>query len=58
MTTAGVTDADLDAHLKNYPLGRYGKPEDIAHLSIYLLSNQSNWMTGSLINIDGGFSLK
>ena len=27
MTTAGVTDADLDAHLKNYPLGRYGKPE-------------------------------
>ena len=32
--------------------------KDIAHLSIYLLSNQSNWMTGSLINIDGGFSLK
>tara|TARA_B110000027_G_C16114391_1_gene299397 strand:+ start:503 stop:1249 length:747 start_codon:yes stop_codon:yes gene_type:complete len=58
MTSAGVTDADLDAHLKNYPLGRYGKPEDIAHLSIYLLSNQSNWMTGSLINMDGGFSLK
>lgn len=49
---------ELQAHLKNYPLGRYGAPEDIAYLSIYLLSDQSNWMTGSLINLDGGFSLK
>lgn len=50
--------AELDAHLKNYPLGRYGKPEDVAYLAIYLLSDQSDWMTGSLINLDGGFSLK
>jgi NAD(P)-dependent dehydrogenase (short-subunit alcohol dehydrogenase family) len=49
---------DLKAHQKNYPLGRYGTPEDIAYLAIYLLSDQSKWMTGSLINIDGGFSLK
>lgn len=49
---------DLDLHLKNYPLGRFGKPEDIAFLVIYLLSNKSNWMTGTLINLDGGFSLK
>lgn len=50
--------SELEAHLKNYPLGRYGKPEDIAYLSIYLLSDHSDWMTGSLINLDGGFSLK
>lgn len=55
---SGVSDDQLDAHLKNYPLGRYGEPEDISYLSIYLLSNQSSWMTGSLINLDGGFSLK
>lgn len=53
-----TSSAELEAHLKNYPLGRYGKPEDIAYLSIYLLSDQSGWMTGSLINLDGGFSLK
>jgi NAD(P)-dependent dehydrogenase (short-subunit alcohol dehydrogenase family) len=50
--------SDWDAHLKSYPLGRYGSPEDVAYLSIYLLCDQSQWMTGSLINLDGGFSLK
>lgn len=43
---------------KKYPLGRYGKPEDIAYLTLYLLSDASCWMTGSAITIDGGVSLK
>jgi NAD(P)-dependent dehydrogenase (short-subunit alcohol dehydrogenase family) len=43
---------------KRYPLGRYGKPEDIAFLALYLLSDVSCWMTGSAITIDGGVSLK
>lgn len=43
---------------KRYPLGRYGKPEDVAYLAIYLLSDVSCWMTGSGITIDGGVSLK
>ena len=42
---------------KRYPLGRYGKPEDIAHLVTYLLSDASHWMTGSSLTIDGGVSL-
>lgn len=58
LSDSGISEEELDTHLKNYPLGRYGKPEDIAYLSIFLLSNQSSWMTGSLINLDGGFSLK
>ena len=53
-----ISKEDLDLHQKNYPLGRYGTPEDLAYLAIYLLSDQSQWMTGSLINLDGGFSLK
>lgn len=43
---------------KRYPLGRYGKPDDIAYLAVYLLSDTSVWMTGSSITIDGGVSLK
>lgn len=39
---------------KAYPLGRYGKPADIANLCIYLLSDASEWMTGSCIDITGG----
>ena len=41
-----------------YPLGRYGKPEDIAYASIYLLSDASEWMTGSHIVIDGGVTAR
>lgn len=37
-----------------YPLGRFGKPEDIAYLSVYLLSSASAWMTGNNIEITGG----
>jgi NAD(P)-dependent dehydrogenase (short-subunit alcohol dehydrogenase family) len=49
---------ELSKHLNNYPLGRFGQPNDIAYLIQYLLSNESSWMTGNLIPIDGGFSLK
>lgn len=58
LSGSDTSSPELEAHLKNYPLGRYGTPEDVAYLSIYLLSDQSSWMTGSLINLDGGFSLK
>ena len=39
---------------QKYPLKRFGKPEDIANLVIYLLSDASLWMTGSCIDITGG----
>lgn len=42
-----------EAELK-YPLKRYGQPEDVANLTIYLLSNASSWMTGSDIDLTGG----
>jgi NAD(P)-dependent dehydrogenase (short-subunit alcohol dehydrogenase family) len=43
---------------KNYPLKRFGRPEDVAYAIIYLLSDASSWVTGSNIVIDGGFLLK
>lgn len=43
---------------ENYPLGRYGQPEDIARATVYLLSDASSWMTGTALKIDGGFTLK
>ena len=38
------------------PLGRYARPEEIAESVIWLLSNKSNYITGSVISIDGGVS--
>lgn len=56
-TKTAISQEDLDADVKRYPLGRYGKPEEVAHAVIYLLSDASSWTTGSNILIDGGYTL-
>ena len=50
----GVTKEELQEAQLKYPLKRYGTPEDVAYLAIYLLSAASSWMTGSEIDITGG----
>lgn len=50
----GVTREDLQEDEKRYPLKRYGRPDDIANLAIYLLSDASVWMTGGNVEITGG----
>jgi NAD(P)-dependent dehydrogenase (short-subunit alcohol dehydrogenase family) len=37
-----------------YPLGRHGRPEDIADAVIFLVSDAAAWMTGAVIDVDGG----
>lgn len=53
-----LSGEDIEKDLLNYPLKRYGKPNDVAWAIVYLLSDASSWMTGSSIVIDGGFMLK
>ena len=43
---------------KRYPLGRYGRPEDVAYAAVYLLSDASEWVTGMSMVLDGGLSIK
>lgn len=50
----GVEEEQLKEDEQKYPLKRYGTPEDIANLAIYMLSDASSWMTGSNVNITGG----
>lgn len=52
-----ISEEQLEIHKKNYPIGRFGNPDDIAYLAVYLMSDASQWMTGSLLPIDGGYSL-
>ena len=52
-----ITQEQLEEDVKHYPLGRYGKPEDIAYAVIYLLSDASAWVTGTNLKIDGGLTL-
>jgi 3-oxoacyl-[acyl-carrier protein] reductase len=39
------------------PLGRFGKPEEIANLVFFLASDQAQFITGTVVNIDGGLPL-
>ncbi len=38
------------------PLGRLGRPEDVAQLAVFLASDESSWMTGAALPLDGGLS--
>ncbi len=39
-----------------HPLKRVGSPEDVAHIAGFLLTDQSSWITGQVIGVDGGMS--
>jgi NAD(P)-dependent dehydrogenase (short-subunit alcohol dehydrogenase family) len=41
---------------EQYPLGRLGRPEDIANAMLYLASDEAAWVTGQALVVDGGFS--
>ena len=41
-----------------HPLGRIGKPEDVANAVLYFASEDSSWTTGSILVVDGGSSIK
>ena len=57
MASGLIEDKDALAQIMAaYPLGRYGTSEEIAKLILYLASEESAWMTGSVIPIDGGMT--
>jgi len=49
-------DAERARRLAGIPLGRVGKPEDVGKLAVFLASDDSSWMTGALLPLDGGFT--
>ncbi len=53
----GISEEQLKEDESKYPLKRYGTPDDIANLAIYMLSDASTWMTGSNVKISGGGKL-
>ena len=57
LSSGTVTKEQLESDMKRYPIGRYGKPEDIAWAIIYLLSDASSWVTGDNLILDGGISI-
>jgi NAD(P)-dependent dehydrogenase (short-subunit alcohol dehydrogenase family) len=50
----GATEADFLAEAADRPLGRIGRPEDIAQAVLYLVSDASAFVTGTVLVVDGG----
>ena len=51
------TDDFQKERISRIPLGRIGEPEDIAPLVLFLASDDSNFITGQIIYVDGGMSV-
>ena len=45
---------DSEALIKEIPLGRFGKPDEVAHLASFLCSEEASYITGQTIHINGG----
>ncbi len=45
---------NLDDLIKEIPLGRFGKPDEVAHLTSFLCSEEASYITGQIIHINGG----
>jgi len=58
LENSGIDKEAISKHLDNYPMGKFGMPEDIANAAVFLMSDASQWITGSLITVDGGYSIK
>ena len=50
-----LPQAACDAFLVNIPLKRGGKPEDVANVVCFLCGPESDYVTGQVLNVDGGF---
>lgn len=53
---AYVPQALKDIFLSNIMVNRYGCPEDIGHMCVYLASDESAYVTGQIVNVDGGLN--
>jgi NAD(P)-dependent dehydrogenase (short-subunit alcohol dehydrogenase family) len=50
-------EAALEAWGRNIPLGRVGRPEDVAHAILFLASDDAAWITGTTLVVDGGSTI-
>jgi len=56
LSPGGDWEANVKTYVKSIPLGRIGKPEEVAAAAIFLVSDEASYITGIVLPIDGGFT--
>jgi 3-oxoacyl-[acyl-carrier protein] reductase len=56
--TGWMNDAIRNDLVRQQPFGRLGQPADIGSIVAFLVSNEGRWISGQLLNADGGFSAR
>lgn len=56
--TRGLTPEQVQAMGRLHPMGRVGRPSDVAAMVLFLLSDAASWMTGAIVPVDGGMMIK
>ena len=57
LVPGAITDEQISTYVDKHPLG-LGRPTDVSYACVYLLSEASRWITGSILTIDGGLTLR
>jgi NAD(P)-dependent dehydrogenase (short-subunit alcohol dehydrogenase family) len=54
MMRGTMSDAQLASYSRGMPMGRLGRPEEVAYAAVWLASDESQFVTGAVIPVDGG----
>jgi NAD(P)-dependent dehydrogenase (short-subunit alcohol dehydrogenase family) len=55
LQSASDPDAVRAERTAVHPMGRLGRPDDVAGLAVYLAGDEASWVTGAVLPVDGGY---